>query len=389
MFVHNFKYTLKTLFKNKVMIFWTFAFPIILGTFFYMAFSNIENSEAKQVIDIAVIDNEEFQKDTILKETFASLSKEDEQQLFSIRYVNKEEAGNLLDKKEIIGYVTVTDKYQLTVKQNGIEQTVLQFVIDEIIQFEKVMQDVIEKEVTDSMGLGVMPNYAQIYQEALQILKQDITLPDHSNPHMSYTMIEYYTLIAMACLYGAMFGVVVINKSLANMSSQGARVSVAPLAKWKLLTSGTLAGFLVQYLGIVLLLLYTVLVLHVDYGSSIGYVILLSMVGSLAGLTLGIAVGSLSKTSENGKTGIIIALTMLGCFLSGMMGITMKYIVDTNVPIINKINPASMITDGFYSLYYYATMDRFFFNIISLLIFSAVMLLLSLTVLRRRTYDSI
>ena len=27
---------------------------------------------------------------------------------------------------------------------------------------------------------------------------------------------------------------------------------------------------------------------------------------------------------------------MLGCFLSGMMGITMKYVVDTNAPIINK-----------------------------------------------------
>ena len=42
MFIHNLKYTIKTLFKNKVLIFWTFAFPIILGVFFNMAFSNIE-----------------------------------------------------------------------------------------------------------------------------------------------------------------------------------------------------------------------------------------------------------------------------------------------------------------------------------------------------------
>lgn len=45
MFIHNFIYSFKTLFKNKALIFWTFAFPIILGTFFNMAFSNIENSE--------------------------------------------------------------------------------------------------------------------------------------------------------------------------------------------------------------------------------------------------------------------------------------------------------------------------------------------------------
>ena len=80
---------------------------------------------------------------------------------------------------------------------------------------------------------------------------------------------------------------------------------------------------------------------------------------------------------------------MLGCFLSGMMGITMKYIVDKNIPIINKINPASMITDGFYSLYYYDTLDRFFFNIISLLLFSIIMFIISYNGLRRQKYDNI
>lgn len=98
---------------------------------------------------------------------------------------------------------------------------------------------------------------------------------------------------------------------------------------------------------------------------------------------------TLLKTNENAKTGILIAITMLGCFLSGMMGITMKYVIDKNVPIINKINPASMITDGFYSLYYYDTLDRFYFNIISLLIFSAFMIFISYKGLRRQKYDSI
>ena len=41
MFIHNFKYTFKTLLKNKALIFWSFAFPIILGTLFNMAFSDL------------------------------------------------------------------------------------------------------------------------------------------------------------------------------------------------------------------------------------------------------------------------------------------------------------------------------------------------------------
>ena len=104
---------------------------------------------------------------------------------------------------------------------------------------------------------------------------------------------------------------------------------------------------------------------------------------------MGLVVGTCMKTNENTKTGILLAITMLGCFLSGMMGITMKYIIDKNVSIINKINPASMITDGFYSLYYYNTLDRYMFNIISLLIFSGIMILLSYISLRRQKYDSI
>jgi very-short-patch-repair endonuclease len=55
MFKHNLKYSLKILLKNKSLIFWTFVFPILLGTLFKMAFSNIENSETLKIIDIAIV----------------------------------------------------------------------------------------------------------------------------------------------------------------------------------------------------------------------------------------------------------------------------------------------------------------------------------------------
>ena len=86
---------------------------------------------------------------------------------------------------------------------------------------------------------------------------------------------------------------------------------------------------------------------------------------------------------------LAMAVTMAGCFLSGMMGITMKYVIDTNAPLVNKINPAAMITDGFYSLYYYDTTGRFMSDLAGLAVFSAVMLVLSLRSLRRIKYDSI
>lgn len=153
--------------------------------------------------------------------------------------------------------------------------------------------------------------------------------------------------------------------------------------------SSVLASYITQMIGIAILFVYTIGVLKVDYGDNLPLVLVLALSGCLAGLALGVMIGTVLKTNENVKTGIIISITMLGSFLSGMMGITMKYIIDKNLPILNKINPANMITDGFYSLYYYDTFDRYFFNVASLLIFSAIAIAISYFSLRRQKYDSI
>lgn len=69
MFVHNFKYSLKILFKNKGLLFWTFIFPIILGTLFNLAFSNIEKTENFNKIDVAITPN----NNSYIKNTFKAL----------------------------------------------------------------------------------------------------------------------------------------------------------------------------------------------------------------------------------------------------------------------------------------------------------------------------
>ena len=396
MFIHNFKYALKTLFRDKMLIFWTFAFPIILGTFFNMAFSNIENSEKLEIIDIAIVDNDEFQNNELFKEAFKTLSdEENEDRLFNTKYVTEEEAKQLLEKDEITGYMILEeDNPKVVVTTSGINETILKYVVEEITTSGQIVESLMDKEINKELSSGVYNlynlDYEKIYKNVLEKTQnQEAKITDISNNNLSYTMIEFYTLIAMACLYGGILGMVAINKNLANMSSNGKRVSIAPTPKGKVIFSSILASYITQLIGLTLLFIYTIFVLKVDYGTNLPLIILLGIVGSLAGLSMGLAIGTILKANENVKTGIVIAVTMFGCFLSGMMGITMKYIIDKNAPIINKINPASMITDGFYSLYYYDTLDRYYFNIISLVVFSLVMIIVSYTSLRRQKYDSI
>lgn len=393
MFIHNFKYAFKTLFKNKGLIFWTFAFPIILGTFFNMAFSDIENNEKLKVINIAIVNNESFESNAIFKEAFKNLSDDNnEDSLFNTKYVTKDDAQNLLEDDEIIGFMILEEnKPKVIVKSNGINETIFKYVTEEIVQTAEMVQNIAENEIEKELLTGNYNiDYEKIYQNVLEITQsQEANIENISSNNLSYTMIEFYTLIAMACLYGGILGMVAINQNLANMSNNGKRVAVSPVSKGKLILSSVLASYIIQLIGLALLFIYTIFVLKVDYGTNLPLIILLGMIGSLAGLSMGLAVGTVLKTNDNTKTGIIISVTMLGCFLSGMMGITMKYIVDKNMPIINKINPASMITDGFYSLYYYNTLDRFYFNLTSLLVFSSIMILISYITLRRQKYDSI
>lgn len=388
--MHHIKYALKMLLKDKMLIFWTFAFPIILGTFFNLAFSNIENSEKLKVIPIALVQDEELKTNPIFKTAFDALSMPDsEHQLFQTHYTTEKKAKELLAENEIIGYLQLKNQTpSLTFNTNGINETIFQFVTEEITQKSHVIHQLIEKEMSKQQTLDINPE--QIYEDVLALVNEEqVMLTDISSEHLSYTQIEFYTLIAMTCLYGGTLSMIAVNRILANMSAQGKRTAISPTKKQTLLLSHLLACYLVQLLGLALLFLYTRFVLNVDYGNHIGFILLLALIGSFCGLSLGMAVGVLFKTTENVKIGILISVTMLGCFLSGMMGITMKYLVDTRLPLLNQLNPASMITDGFYSLYYYETFERYWANIFHLSLASLILIGVSIFCLRRQKYDCI
>ena len=384
MFLHNFKYTLKTLFRKKSLIFWTFAFPLLMATFFNMAFANIIEDEQLKIIDIAIIENNEFNNNMLYKETFKTLSdKNNKDQLFNIKYITKEKADKLLEKGKIEGYLELNNNEpKLTFKSNGINQTIFKYVVDEIHDTEKLIATMMTSDLNTDVS-----NISNKISEYLNT--NEIKLENKASSNLDYMMIEYYTLIAMTCLYAGSIGMIAISATLPYLKGNGKRISVSASKKSSIIFSSLVASFIVQLMTLGLLFFYTICILKIDYGSNIPYIILLSLIGSLAGISLGVLLGTHLKSSESSKTGILIAIVMTGCFLAGMMGVGMKYVIDKNMPILNIINPANMITDGFYALYYYTSFNRYWFNVISLLIFSGLAIALSCRKLGRARYDSI
>ncbi len=393
MFIHNFKYSLKVLFKNKGLIFWTFIFPILLGSLFKLAFSDIENKETLSIIDIAIVENTHYKDYNIYKEIFDKLSDEDNKdRLFNTRYLTKKEAQEELDNNKITGYLTFdNDVVNVMVSNSGINETVLRYVTEEVISNKIMTENIVSMEISSFVKEGKTDiDYDKIYMNVNNLIKENnAKLNNISNSNLSYTMIEYYTLIAMTCLYAGMLSMNIINRLLPNISDEGKRIAISGISKFKLLVSSFIASYVVSLIGLLLLFIYTIFVMKVDYGNNLSKVILLSLVGSLSGLTLGMLIASVFKINENAKVGILIGISMTCSFFSGMMGITMKYIIDKNIPLLNIINPANMITDGLYSLYYYEGFSRYNFNLISLIVFSIVMIVISYFSLRRQKYDSI
>ena len=380
MFGHLYINKLKILLKNKSMIFWTLAFPFILGTFFQLALGNVGEAYELEVIPIAVVDNEEFNNNETLKTIIDNLSKEDENQLFSTKYVDSTEAEELLSNDEIQGYIQIDNNNpELVIKQNGISQTIIKYALDQYYQMSNVANQMIEY------------NPEVIHNGALELLTKEANyIKDNSSEKIDFSINYFFTLIAMTCLYGSLIGLEVIKDCEANLSTKGARVSIAPISKIKIIITGLLAGYSIQLVALALLFAYLIFIFDINFGSHILPTIVLSIAGCLAGTSLGTFIGVCNKKSEGFKIGLLIAIVMVCCFFSGMMGAPqLRVTFDEALPLFAKINPVHIITDGLYALFAYDTLDTYYNCLLRITIFAIIMLILTFIFVRRKNYDSI
>ena len=145
MFKHIFINRLKVLLRTKSAIFWTLVFPIILATFFNLAFGNIAEEEKFEPFNIAIIQNENYEKEVNFKAVVETLSADSDDKMFNVQYVlNKEQANKLLDDNEIKGYLEVDlqNKIGITVKENGAVQTILKSIVDNYYQTYSMIENI-------------------------------------------------------------------------------------------------------------------------------------------------------------------------------------------------------------------------------------------------------
>ncbi|NLJ31963.1 MAG: ABC transporter permease [Clostridiales bacterium] len=380
MFSHIFITRLKCLLRDRQLVFWTLLFPILLGVFFNMAFSNLNKEETFQAFPIAVVQSDAYQKDTAFRTVLESVSK-GSGRIFDLTVAeNRQAADKLLAENKIKGYITVGDEIGMTVKNSGLYENILKAFLDSYRHTASSVSTIIKTDPA-AVGRGLL-NDLGAQKDFTREVPISSAKPDNI---LNY----FYALLAMTCMYGGFWGLKEITDIQANLSPRAARVNVAPVHKLKAFLSGFCAALLIQSAEILVLLAFLMFGLHIDFGTKTVYVVLTALAGGLAGLSLGAFISALIRGGEGIKVAVLLAVSMTGSFLSGMMYGDIKYIIQQHVPILSYLNPVNLLTDAFYSLYYYDTFGRYALNMGLLGVSTFIFCAGTYFIIRRQKYASL
>ncbi len=378
MFFRLYKTRIKCLCKNYEIIFWSFGFPILLAIFFYMGFSNLSSGENLDTIPIAVVMEESGVDQFLLGLNAAEIS--EGKKMFDVQSCTLERAEDLLDNSKIAGYIVYKEKPTLYVKENGIQQTIIKSFIDSYERLSQTAENIITLD-PNAVNNGLLEELAN---------HQNYVVDGGENGKKpNFTLVYFYSLIALTCMFGTSWGFREMIDIQADQSAIGARISVAPIHKMKLLICNLLAAFTLHFISIMILLAFLDRVLKIQFGGRLGMILLTCLLGSLCGISLGAMVCVTVKANVKVRGVILNVIIMGGGFLSGMMIVEMKYLIATKAPIIGFLNPSSLITDAFYCLYYYNGYGRFFINLCMLGILTIIFSVITYLNIRRREYASI
>jgi len=386
MFAHIFSYRLRCLLRDKETFFWTLLFPLLLAVFFHLAFSNLSKAEVFKPIAIAVVDDVNYQSNYSFKRALEEVSQGDDR-LFNLTTASRERCDQLLNNNSIEGYIfventenTIAEKQiKLVVKESGLNQNIIKSFIDSYLQTQSAVNSIIQMN----------PAKQQELLKSLAERKQYLAEVSPSRAEPDNILNYFYTLIAMACLYGSFLGMREITDIQADISALAARINTAPVHKLYALLSSMSASLLVHLTEMALLLVFLRFVLQVDFGPRTGLVLLTTVIGSFTGVFFGAFISALVKKSEGVKVAVMLSVIMTGCFLAGMMFQNMKYIVSQKAPLLSYLNPVNLLTDAFYCLYYYDSLSRYALNMGILCIFTVFFCVATYSIIRRRKYASL
>lgn len=388
-----FKGALTVLTRKRELFVWSLAFPIILSTMFMFMFSNLDSSTAFDPVPTGVVADAAY-KGSAFADVVDELGASGDDQLLAVQaFATADKAREALSAGDVLGIVSIdaegTPLLVVTPSSGGagVEQvgrTVLGTVVDTYVR----NADLVAGIAADNPLALADPNRVE---EALSrgSATEQVSLT-HAAPTESVRY--YYALLGMAALFCGQVGMLAICETQPNLSALGARRALGATSRGKTLAATLAASWLVSFVCLIAAFLYMRFAVGIDFSGREGLCMAAIAAAALLSTALGTLLGSLPKVGLGVKTGLLTALT---CFLSlfaGLYGEPCMALADSiarSFPMLASINPAKVITDVFYSLYYYDSLMPFAQKIGILLAMAAALFAVSALFVRRQRYASL
>lgn len=388
-----FKGALTVLTRKRELFVWSLAFPIILSTMFMFMFSNLDDATAFDPVPTAVVADSAYEG-SAFADVIDELGAAGDDQLLDVRsYATADEARAALFAGDVQGVISLDAEGTplLVVSPNsgglGVEQigrTILNTVVDTYVRNADLIAGIAKD---NPLALADPSRIEDALAHGDATVQVSLT---HAAPVQSVRY--YYALLGMAALFCGQVGMLAICETQPNLSALGARRALGATSRGKTLTATLAASWLISFVCLLVAFLYMRFAVGIDFSGREGLCVAAIAVAALLSTALGTLLGSLPKVSLGVKAGLLTALT---CFLSlfaGLYGEPCMELADSitrNYPVLASINPAKVVTDLFYSLYYYDSLVPFTQKAGILLAMSAVLFAVSALFIRRQRYASL
>lgn len=368
--IEIFKYFFKTTFRNKSMLFWIVIFPFIMSIIFKFAFSNLDKMESEMV-------NMPIMVESKYAQYISEIKNNNGRKIFELKeYSNPQKA---LENDEIIGYV---DKnMDIVVKDKEIESQVLYNIVGGVSHISEAINQLMKNP----------ENRGKVEEILAEIQKDEVEFsPGFNLKNKKTTTMYFMSLLAMICLGSTTMGVVVVEMlNISGGMEYAKRLRSSPIPRMRLLliNLGAMISLssifsLIQYININL-------VLKIDFGNNHLEIILGIIVGNIMGLLIGMIIGLILKIDSNSKISISAIFYVSSSMFSGLMGMGIYGFVSNYIPITSYINPATVLSKMFSSLYLYEDRILYLNHLSNAMIINIFLFFLIALILRRDKNDSI
>lgn len=379
-----FLYYLKMKLRSKGII-WGLLFPLALMLMFKLTFTSIVATENKvDMRRVSVVESGEGLFVEGFESMMDELSKEtddpDELRL-DVSYDELNAAKQKLDDGDIDFYYIVSDDdVKLVLPASYSISTGM--IAREISDTFKVNMELIEECMTKD------PSLISEVTESLSDRLSYIVI-DAGDEGIDMYQWYYISTLVMSILFDYAGGIAVLGSIRADVSGSAMRVAASSVSKTRAVFSCLMSEFVVSLVKVFIQVCFLNFVVGINMFTHPVLLITAIALSTIFAICIGILLGMVFKGDMQSRENKTMGLVMLSVFLSGEMIVTLPGAIEKYAPIVNKINPATVINKIFYRLLLCENFGDLYTNFATIAVLSVLMFIISIIILRRETYASL